>query len=374
MKSIGSRKIIKLKSVIKQNSLAFSVVLIWFLGNFLFFILVTLDFPETMLILFYFKAHESLYGNFYANFSEFIIFGVLFSLITIDLFRKYNPVDTCRKLAKSYSNHVVIIGYNHIGQRVAEYLKEIGEHCVIIEKRKEVIQDLIENEQPVINDDALNLDTLFDAGVDKAKAVMIMSDNLEVQFVLNAEVRQINKSCKLICRIFEDDISDLIMKTYNAKIISTSKFAADIIYEKIIKRRYRKILLIGMNHITARLIEKFRTMPNIEYQVIEENEEHIEDIALDMEPIIIGDPKDYTLLKKIKVEDFDYIINLIPNVTESILIIKRIREFNKSCKILARFFNDSVAEILEKAPFNTKVISSSKYTLKNMIKRGLMQF
>jgi len=336
--------------------------------------MVTADFSDTLLILFYFKAHESLYGNFYANFSEFIIFGVLFSLITIDLFRKYNPVDTCRKLAKSYSNHVVIIGYNHIGQRIAEYLKEQGESYVIIEKRKDIIQDLIENEEPVVNDDALSFDTLLDAGIDKAKAVMIMSDNLEVQFVLNADVRQLNKGCKLICRIFEDDIGDLIAKTYNAEIISTSKFAADIIYEKIIKNKYKNILLIGMNHITARLIEKFQKMPNIKYQLIEENEEIIEDMAIDKEPIIIGDPKDYFLLKKISVQDFDYIINLIPNVTDSILIIKRIRELNKSCKILARFFNDNVAEILEKSPFNTKVISSSKYTLKNMMKKGLMNF
>jgi len=374
VKSIRSKRIIKIKSIIKQNSFAFSIVLIWFFGNFLFFLWVTADFSDTLLILFYFKGHESLYGNFYANFSEFIIFGVLFSLITIDLFRKYNPVDTCRKLAKSYGNHIVIIGYNHIGKRIAEYLKEIGESYVIIEKRKDIIQDLIENEEPVVNDDALGFDTLLDAGVDKAKAVMIMSDNLEVQFVLNADVRQLNKGCKLICRIFEDDIGELISKTYNAKIISTSKFTAEIIYEKIIKNRYKNLLLIGLNHITVRLIEKFQKMPNLKYQLIEENEEIIEDMAFNKEPIIIGDPKDYSLLKKINVQDFDYIINLIPNVTDSILIIKRIRELNKSCKILARFFNDNVADILEKPPFKTKVISSSKYTLKNMIKKGMINF
>jgi len=371
---MSSKKFIKFKSVLKQNSFAFLIVLFWFVGSYIYFVYETTDFIEALLILFYFINHESLFGNFYANFTEFIIFGLVFSLITIDLFRKYNPVDTCRKLSRNYTNHVVIIGYNHIGQRIAHYLRKKGIPLVIIEKKKEIVQDLIDKEEPVINDDALSLDTLRDAGVEKAKAVFILSDNLEVQFVLNADIRQLNRNCLLICRVFEDDIGDLIAKTYGAKIISTSKFASEIIFEKIVKKNYRNILLIGMTHITARLIEKLKVKPYIKYKVIEEDEEFIEKFAIDKDKIMIGDPKDYSMLKAINIDEFDYVFNSIPVVTDSILIVKRIRELNKHCKILARFFNDSVAEILEKHPFNTKVISSSKYTLKIMLKKGLLQF
>ena len=117
-----SKNYIKFKSIIKQNSYAIIIVILWFLCNYIAFSFITYDFIEAFLILFFFKVNSSLYGCFYANFSEFIIFGLLFSLITIDLFRKYNPVDTSRKLAMSHTDHVVIIGYNHIGQRIANFL------------------------------------------------------------------------------------------------------------------------------------------------------------------------------------------------------------------------------------------------------------
>ncbi len=367
-----SKIYIKLKSILIQNSYVFIILILWFLCNYIAFLILTNDFIEAFFILFFFKNHPSMYGNFYANFSEFIIFGLVFSLVTIDLFRKYNPADTCRKLAMSHSNHVVIIGYNHIGQRIADFLKEKGESVVIIERKKEIIQNLIDNEEAVVNGDALNFEVLLDAGIDKAKAVLIMSDNLEVLMVITAHVRQLNKRCKLVCRVFEDDIGELISKTYNAEIISTSKFTAEIIIAKIIKNHYKNILLIGMNNITARLMKRLENLTYINFCLIEENEELIEDYSFWRDNIVVGDPKDHQILNKVGIENVDFIFNSIPVVTESILIIRRIREINKNCKIYARFFNDNVAELLEKHPFSTKVISSSKYTLNVIEKKGLL--
>ncbi|MFX0136600.1 MAG: hypothetical protein ACFFDN_23380, partial [Candidatus Hodarchaeota archaeon] len=77
---MSSKKFIKFKSILRQNSIAFSIVFIWFIINYSYFALTTSDYIEGLLILFYFKTHESLYGNFYERFSELIIFGLLFSL------------------------------------------------------------------------------------------------------------------------------------------------------------------------------------------------------------------------------------------------------------------------------------------------------
>ncbi len=368
------KNIIKLKTVFRQNATAFFVVFLWFVCNYIYFSLVTGNFIESGLILFYFKPHDSLYGNFYANFSEFVIFGLIFSLITIELFRKYNPVDTCRELAKGYSNHAVIIGYNHVGKRIAEFLKEKGKSVVIIEKDSDKLSELVDKEQPLVNDDALLLDTLKDAGVANAKAVYVMTDNIEVQMVVNAHVRKLNKTCKLITRVFEDDIGEVISKAYNATLISTSKFAASVIFEKIQKHQYRNILLIGMNHITTRLMHKFKSLPEIQYKTIEEDEELIEEMLVERNCVIQGDPKDLAILEQADIKNVDCVVITNPDVTSTSLITKRIRDFNMNCKIIARFFLDSVAEILEKSPFRAEVISSSMDTLKIMNKKGLLDF
>lgn len=368
-----SRKLIKIKKVLRQNYIAFLIVIFWFLGNFIYFSIKTSDLYEALLIIFYFKNHLSLYGNFYESFTEFIIFGLIFSLITIDLFRKYNPADTCRELARFCDNHVVIIGYNHIGKRIADYISKNTKYdVVVIEKKEELVKDLIENEQAVLYDDALKMETLEDANIEKARAVFVMSDNLEVQLVVNANVRELNKRCKLICRVFEDDIGDLISKTYNAKVLSTSKFASEMIFKKITKRNYQNILLIGLNHISLRLIEKIKQLGNINYFIIEEDEEKIEELMVSKETIIIGDPKEAAILNKANIQEIDYVINTISDVTDTILITRKIRELNSICKIISRFFLESVAEVLERPPFRSKVISYSKQTLKIMIKEGLL--
>jgi hypothetical protein len=107
--------------------------------------------------------------------------------------------------------------------------------------------------------------------------------------------------------------------------------------------------------------------------IIEEDQEKIEDLMVSNEKqLMMGDPKDVKIFQSLNIENFDCIINTISKVSESIVITKRIRDLNRSYKIFARFFQDSIAEILEKSPFNAEVISSSYDTLNNMKDKGLL--
>ncbi|TFG21976.1 MAG: hypothetical protein EU532_14760 [Promethearchaeota archaeon] len=324
-------------------------------------------------IIFFFSSHNSLYGNFYNAFTEFIIFGLVFGLITVELFRKYNPVLTSREISKKYSDHVIIIGYTHIGQRILNHLKAQGIDCVIIEEDIDLIEDLIANEEAVINDSPLNIKTLEDAGAEKAKAVFVTSNDFEIQMVVKHYIRKLNSSCKIIVRIFQDDIADLISKTYNTEIISTSKYASEIIYNKI-RNAYKKVLLIGLNHISVRLIEKLKQRSSIEFQLIEQNEGLIDDLIEDKSHIFCGDPKDGITLETCNINEVDCVVNMIVGVKDSILITKQIRDLNQRCKIISRFFLDSIAEILENPPFRAEVISSSERTIDVMIQKGMFDF
>ncbi len=368
----GIKTFTKIKIIFKQHVLAFFIVFFWFIFNYMAFLFITSDIINSFKYLVYLNVLDTEYGRFYAIYSEFIIFGLLFSSITVELFRKYNPAMTSREISKKTENHVVIIGYNHIGKRIEEYFKKKGIKVVIIEKNQSLVQDLINQEEPVVVDNALSFKALYDAGVDKAKAVYIMSDDLELHLVVNAHIRDINKNCKIIDRIFEDDIGELIKSTYNTKIISTSKFASKVIFEMIKSKNIKNILIIGANHISSRLIKRLEEIPEITYQLIEEEEEYIEDMMLTGKPIIIGDPKDELILKRAKIETIECIINVTPDVNQSILIIKKIRELNPNCKIINRFFLESVSDILEKPPFKVNVLSSSKSMLNVMIQKGYL--
>ncbi|TFG29912.1 MAG: hypothetical protein EU532_02300 [Promethearchaeota archaeon] len=368
-----SRLLTKIKILLKQNLKAFLIVFLWFVLNFIYFYIETGSALQSGLIIFFFTTYNSLYGNFYDAFTEFIIFGLVFGLITVELFRKYNPVLTSREISKKYSDHVIIIGYTHIGQRISNYLKTEGIGTVIIEEDLSLIEDLIANEEAVINDTPLSIQTLEDAGTQKAKAVFITSDDFEIQLVVNHYIRRLNPKCRIVARIYQDDIADLIANTYNTEIISTSKYAAEVIDNKI-RNHYNKVLLIGLNHISLRLMEKWKQKSHIEYQLIEESEDLIKEKIEDKSHVICGDPKDGVILEQCNISEVDCVVNTISDVKESILITKRIRDYNRSCKIISRFFLESIADILEKPPFRAEVISSSKGTLEVMIQRGMFDF
>jgi Trk K+ transport system NAD-binding subunit len=365
----------KIKILIKQNIKPLLIVLLWFIFNYFFFLYETsLNYSESLLILFYFKESPTLWGSFYSSMTEFLIFGLVFSLITIELFRKYNPIEACRRFASVLHDHVIVIGYNHLGQRVANYYRELGKDIIVVDKNPDVVQDLIDMEEPVIVDDGLSLQALLDAGVEEAKAVFITSDHLELLMVASSNVRHHNRDCRLVCRVFQDDIAEVIANTFNAETISTSRYAANIILEEIKKGRYKDILLIGMNHINIRLLKEIRSeFSEINYSLIEENEELVEELLEEKDTrVIIGDPKEYITLRKIPIKDMDLVINTLHNTADSILINKRIRDLNKNCKVISRFFLDEVAQVMTEEPFNAQVISSSKFTLERMKRKGLL--
>ncbi|MGV9197521.1 MAG: NAD-binding protein [Promethearchaeia archaeon] len=85
-------------------------------------------------------------------------------------------------------------------------------------------------------------------------------------------------------------------------------------------------------------------------------------------------PADAITMEKVKITEKDCVLNLIKDVTHSVLIAKRIRELNPKCKIICRVFMEGVAEMLEKPPFKCEVISSSRATLEILIKKGLLDF
>ncbi|TXT55061.1 MAG: hypothetical protein BAJALOKI1v1_2080005 [Promethearchaeota archaeon] len=365
----------KINIIFRQNLSAFLIVFIWFLGNYFYFLFETsFNYLQSIHILLFFMNSDTLWGTFYANFSEFIIFGTIFSLITIDLFRKYNPVEACRKFASILNDHIIIIGYNNIGRRLADYLRSCEKDFIVIDKDPNAVADIIDAEEPVIVDDGLSLKALLDAGVKNASGVFIMSDHLELLMVACANVRRYNKKCQLVCRVFEDDIAEVIANTYDATTISTSKFASDVIINEIRSIKPQNILLIGMNHINIRLIRKLKSkFPKIRYSLIEENEELVEDLLEEREMnIIIGDPKEYITLNKIPIGQVNLVINTLPDTAKSILITKRIRDLNRNCKIIARLFHEEIAEVIMDPPFNAEVISSSKFTLEIMKKNRLL--
>ncbi|MFX1486556.1 MAG: NAD-binding protein [Promethearchaeota archaeon] len=369
-----NKKLVKFKILLRHNWFAIAIIALWFVVNFfVFYIWTGFNLAEALLITFYFVEMQTYYGSFYLVLSGFVVFGILFSFITTELYRKYNPKETCLILARAMNDHIIIVGCSHLGQRIREFLVENSKKYVVVEEDEELVSDLIEEEEPIVTG-KLDTDLLKDARIERAKLVFITKRDLETQIVAAGLIRDLNKECRIICRLFDDSIADVIEKTYQCQVISTSRFAAEyILSEHILDDTgtpvVKNILIIGCTNTARRLIRKLKNR-KIKYTLIERDREKAEDL-LDREPVIIGDAKDEVTLELAGTNAVDMVMIFIDTVDQLLVIADKVREINKECKLICRFFHEEVAEILEKPPFNARIISTSLHTLEKMIKEGV---
>ncbi|MFX0066168.1 MAG: NAD-binding protein [Candidatus Hermodarchaeota archaeon] len=364
------KKITKLKILVKQNLLAFTLLTLWFIIHLLiFYVSSGYNISAALLYTFYFDQMDSYYGRFYPTISSFLIFGWLLSLITKEVYRKYHPEQTSLALSRSTRGHTIIIGYSNLGQRIQEYLRKKRRPYVVIEANRTLIEGLIDDEEPVLPRKAHDAEVLEDASIRRAKLVLSTKNDLETLVVATNLIRDVNKDCKIVCRCFDDSLAQILEKQLDCGTISTSRYASALIFDEIDKARIKDVVLIGCTNTTRRLMQRLKSS-NINYQVIEKNREAVEDI-IDEEPIIIGDAKDEDILEEAGVRNTEFVAILIDTSSEVLLIADQIRELNENCRLMCRFFHEEVAEILEKPPFNAYVLSTSKNTLEKLIENGV---
>jgi Trk K+ transport system NAD-binding subunit len=137
-------------------------------------------------------------------------------------------------VAETYSNHIVIVGMGHLGFRVARALNEIGENFVIIEQdpEAELISHAHSWKAPVINGDSLKQEILRQAGVERAKTVVIATsdDTMNLQIAIHA--RAVNPNIRTIVRLFDDEFAREVRQAfgitaaYSASALAAPAFAA----------------------------------------------------------------------------------------------------------------------------------------------------
>lgn len=136
------------------------------------------------------------------------ILGYALSVITEYILSK-NDLEELKqkkmqKMIDNLKNHIIICGYGRNGRQAATKLLAYNKPFVIIEKDKELV-DKIENDQtPFVLGNASEDETLLQAGIDRASCLIsaLPSDADNLFIVLSA--RQINKNINIISRASQE--------------------------------------------------------------------------------------------------------------------------------------------------------------------------
>jgi CPA2 family monovalent cation:H+ antiporter-2 len=139
--------------------------------------------------------------------------------------QQYNPQEACRMLAKEMKDHTIVVGYTHLGERIVEFLRQAKRAYVLVDRDATAVDDLVRAGEPVIVDNAREASTLEDAGIARARLVVLASNNIETALLVTRRARERNPKVRIIVRCYQDDFVDLLESLGANEVISSSKSA-----------------------------------------------------------------------------------------------------------------------------------------------------
>lgn len=119
------------------------------------------------------------------------------------------PMSTERKFLEG---QVVLVGYGHVGQRVAQALNEKNIPYIVAEQNRELVQDLRKQSINAVSGDAAEPSVLIQAHIkDAAMLVIATPDLLNVRQMIDT-ARTLNPDIEIVLRSRSEDETNLLRK------------------------------------------------------------------------------------------------------------------------------------------------------------------
>ena len=115
-------------------------------------------------------------------------------------------------LASEMKDHVIV-----------DHLRETARPYVLIEKDSRAVDDLVRAGEPVIVDDAKQESTLIDAGVDRARLIVVTSNVIETTLLVTKRARDRNKKATIVVCCYLDEFTKILESLGANEVISSSK-------------------------------------------------------------------------------------------------------------------------------------------------------
>jgi len=133
-------------------------------------------------------------------------------------------------VASTFNNHIVLIGLGHLGFRVVKKLYEMNQDVVVIELNPKI--ELLEAVRsigiPVIEDDGTRESVLTAAGIRRARAILLCTQNDSLNLQMAVKARNLNPKVEVVVRIFDDEFAESLHKQFGFRALSATGMAAPI--------------------------------------------------------------------------------------------------------------------------------------------------
>jgi voltage-gated potassium channel len=115
-----------------------------------------------------------------------------------------------RKKITKLKDHFILCGYGTVGQAAVETCRSEGTPIVIVDRDKDAIEKTTSNGFLCIEGDATNYETLIDAGIERARGVIITTSDDATNVFIIVTVRHLAPELFIIARAnFKDSVPKL---------------------------------------------------------------------------------------------------------------------------------------------------------------------
>lgn len=131
-------------------------------------------------------------------------------------------------VASLYENHVIVVGIGKVGFRIIKGLLDLHEHVVAIERHSDslLLDEVLDLDVPVIRGDGRQSKTLEQAGVKKARAVVLATSDDLANLDAALTARDLNPKVRVVLRLFDDTLATKFAGAFSMPAISTARVAA----------------------------------------------------------------------------------------------------------------------------------------------------
>lgn len=132
-------------------------------------------------------------------------------------------------VASIMSDHIIVCGLGRLGLRVVRELVSLDEDMVGIEYKEKSpsFTEVRSYNIPILVGDARNAEMLEKAGLMRAKAIIICTNDDLMNLQMTARIRERNKSIRIIMRMFDDEFARSMADRFDiSAVLSASQLAA----------------------------------------------------------------------------------------------------------------------------------------------------
>lgn len=162
--------------------------------------------------------------------------------------RERGAEEWMKVMASTYRDHVILCGVGHLGYRVFEQLQESQTPVVLIEKdgNGRFLQKAKSSGVPVLIRDMTEDQTLIEAGVERARVIVIATNDDMANLEVALDARRLNPKIRVLMRLYDQQIAAKIAGSLTIdQAFSASALAAPIVAAMSLETKVMSSFLVN---------------------------------------------------------------------------------------------------------------------------------